>query len=206
MVVFAAVVHFALMSSGAMAGSLEVLNRNIDRQSSMGEVVLPADPSTSHIDAVCRKGSPSPSINRATLHERKLTVVFGAFGRLLKSDSGRLKPREGDLAQIRAILASVRQTGLLDGQFASQVDFQVVVSCGTGWGRVPKDIDCSEVAAQATVSVRHLLNVHVHVFHGNAYEFPALHWMWQLGCSSDPEQLFLYFHSKGTRYPSASRD
>jgi hypothetical protein len=159
------------------------------------EVIVPADYLTSEINSKCRKGRPPPTGAKL---ERSLTVVFGAFGRVRKDQ----KPQFIDVAHITSILCSVQLTGLLEPRFASQVEFHVVVSCGSSWGvALPSvgEIDCSEFARQATFAVKDSANVHIHVFHGNAFEYPALHWLWQLACSS-PERLFLYFHSKGTRY------
>jgi hypothetical protein len=166
----------------------------ISQLKTTSEVIVPADSSTSEINSKCRKGRPPPTGAKL---ERSLTVVFGAFGRVHKDQ----KPKFIDVAHITSILCSVQLTGILEPRFASQVEFHVVVSCGSRWGVAPPvgEIDCSEFARQATLAVKDSANAHIHVFHGNAFEYPALHWLWQLACSS-PERLFLYFHSKGTRY------
>lgn len=177
---------------------------------SAAEILLPANASTSVINTECKFG---PSTDRGSSfpreiqpHEprRKVTVVFGAFARLRNGGGARLE----DIAQIHTIMSSVVATGMLGGEgMPGLVDFHLVVSCGY-WGRVSErgaqPAMCTNATAEIARPVISFPRVFVHTYHGNAYEYPALHWLWQLGCA-DHEGVFLYFHSKGTKYSKVQR-
>ena len=126
---------------------------------------------------------------------RNISAVFGAFV-LVDETNG--APRQLDLDQIGAILGSVKATGLLDATYASQVELHVVVSCGV-WGKVVEGLDCTLASRAVASHVQGLPNVVVHTYKGNAYEYPATHFLWQLACAS-PDRVFLYFHNKGVKY------
>ena len=131
---------------------------------------------------------------------RNVSAVFGAFV-LVDETNG--APRQLDLDQIGAIVGSVKATGLLDAAYASQVELHVVVSCGV-WGKEVEGTDCTLASRAVASHVQGLPNVVVHTYKGNAYEYPATHFLWQLACAS-PDRVFLYFHNKGVKYSLRTR-
>ena len=125
---------------------------------------------------------------------RNVSAVFGAFVLVNETDGS---PRQLDLDQIGAILGSVKATGLLDPAHVSQAELHVVVSCGV-WGKVVEGLDCTKASRAVASKVQGLPNVSVHTYNGNAYEYPATHFLWQLACAS-PDRIFVYFHNKGVK-------
>ena len=108
---------------------------------------------------------------------------------------------------MRSIISSVELIGLLDRTLLlDRLEFHIVISCGKMLRHKLEDSQTDVVvsactkAAHATLSPRvmNLPNVFVSIYGGNAFEWPAIHLLWQLA-SASPQRKFLYFHNKGAR-------
>lgn len=144
------------------------------------DVMLPSDGSRSHA-AICTKGLPEPTT------KQHITVVYGVT--LL----GDIDQEQSQL--VNAQLQSLRVVGLLD-----EVSAAVHVVLSYGDYRCPPT--CNKGMPSAVENLidetkRFAPNIHIHTVAGNMFEFPALHFLWHKACSH-PDDIFLYFHNKGT--------
>ena len=173
------------------------------------DYAVPANASGSRINSCINSLQPagrSLMSGSSAITEMRFTVVFGAF---ISLDRSTLAPDVTVQTQIASILASVEQAGLFDRSILErQLEFHIVVSCGgmltastDSDDKAPRISAACDKAAHETIDtrLRNLPNVYMSVYAGNAFEWPALHLLWQLARKT-PERKFLYFHNKGARH------